>query len=152
MTESSSPAVAPRSSQELARGSSIGFGVSNLIAAALVAYGVFVALPARYWVIDGLGTLVSLALAASALGLLGKTSWAAFTARIASGIVLGLGLVFVGVLAITASYLGGVYDQVGHGGALILLLVAALALPYLVVLPAAELLWLGPRAARGKSS
>jgi hypothetical protein len=39
-----------------------------------------------------------------------------------------------------------VYGPVGKGGAALFALVCALALPYVVVLPAAELLWLGPRA------
>jgi hypothetical protein len=50
----------------------------------------------------------------------------------------------VATLAITASFLSGIYGPVGRGGALILALAAALALPYLIVLPSAQLVWLGP--------
>jgi hypothetical protein len=39
-----------------------------------------------------------------------------------------------------------VYGPVGKGGAIVLVLVAALALPYLVVLPLAQLVWLRPRS------
>ena len=49
------------------------------------------------------------------------------------------------LLALTASWLSGVYGSVGMGGGIILALVAALALPYLVVLPCVELLCIGPR-------
>jgi hypothetical protein len=55
-------------------------------------------------------------------------------------------------LALTASYLSGVYGPVGRGGAVILTLSAALALPYLVLLPVAQLVWLGPRAPRAAAS
>lgn len=151
MTESSSPGAAAPPSRILAKGPSIGFGIANLVAALLVVYGVFGALPARYWLIDGLASFVSLALGLSAFGLLRRTSWGSLAARGAAAIVLALGLLLVAALAITASYLRGIYDQVGHGGAVILLLVAALVLPYLVVLPAAQLLWLGPGTTRGKT-
>jgi hypothetical protein len=72
-------------------------------------------------------------------------------ARVASTVTLVLGLLLVGTLAVTVSYLRGIYGPVGRGGALILTLVTALVLPYLVVLPAVQLVWLGPpwRAAKG---
>jgi hypothetical protein len=151
MSESSSLVATAEPSKPLARGPRIGFGLANLVAASLVAYGVFGALPARYWPIDTLAVVVTVALSASAFGLLRRTDWAPLAARIASAIVLLLGLALVTVLAVTASYLRGIYDQVGLGGAVILVLVAALALPYLVVLPVAELLWLGPNARWGKT-
>ena len=47
-------------------------------------------------------------------------------------------------LVLTASWLAGVYGPVGRGGAMIFGLVAAMVLPYTILLPAAELLWLGP--------
>ena len=84
---------------------------------------------------------------AAGIGLLGRFSWGERVARVASTIALALGLVLVATLAVTASYLSGIYDAVGRGGSVILALVAALALPYLVALPAAQLLWLGPRRA-----
>jgi hypothetical protein len=59
-------------------------------------------------------------------------------------VALALGLFLVTVLAVTASWLSGVYGPVGAGGALILTLVAVMALPYLVVLPVVELVWLRP--------
>ncbi len=57
---------------------------------------------------------------------------------------LALGLFAVTVVAVTASWLSGIYGPVGRGGAIILALVAALALPYLVVLPVVQLVWLRP--------
>ena len=52
---------------------------------------------------------------------------------------------FVAILAWTASYLFGVYGPIGKGGAVIYLFVLALALPYLVAVPALRLVWVGPR-------
>jgi len=60
----------------------------------------------------------------------------------AAGVTLALGLVLVGALAVSASYLAGIYGPVGRGGAVLFILVMALAIPYLVALPGAELVWL----------
>ena len=122
----------------------VGFGAVNLVSAALIGLGVFVGLPTRYWVIDVPAVVVVVLLGMAGGGLLVRSAWGAPVARIASVVTLVLGLVLVCILAITASYLQGIYGPVGRGGALILTLVAALALPYLVVLPAAQLVWLGP--------
>jgi hypothetical protein len=59
---------------------------------------------------------------------------------------LVLGLLLVTTLALTASYLSGIYGAVGRGGAMILGLIAALALPYLVAIPLAQLGWLARRS------
>jgi hypothetical protein len=59
--------------------------------------------------------------------------------------VLALGLLLVIVLAATAGYLSGIYGPVGKGGAGVLVVVALLAVPYLIALPGAQLLYLGPR-------
>jgi hypothetical protein len=58
---------------------------------------------------------------------------------VVAAIALVVGLTLVTTLALTASWLAGVYGAVGSGGAIILTLVAVLLLPYLVVLPAVKL-------------
>jgi hypothetical protein len=122
----------------------IGFGMSNLVSAGLVALGVFGGLPTRSWVIDLPAVVVIGLLGTAGGGLLARRGWAVAVARLASAVTLVLGLALVGLLAVTVSYLRGIYGPVGRGGALIVTLVAALALPYLVVLPAGQLVWLGP--------
>jgi hypothetical protein len=115
------------------------------LSALLVYLGVWRGLPTRYWPIDVTGTAVIIVLAVAGAGLVVRATWGAALARIASIVTLGLGLLLIGALAITVSYLNGIYGPVGRGGALILVLVAALSLPYLVVLPAAQLVWIGSR-------
>jgi len=122
----------------------VGFGMVNLVSAVLVGLGVFVGLPARYWLIDVSAVVVMVLLGLAGGGLLGRRAWGAPMARVASSVTLILGLLLVGTLAVTVSYLRGIYGPVGRGGALMLTLVAALTLPYLVVLPAVQLVWLGP--------
>lgn len=124
------------------------FGIANIVTAILVYIGVFEGLPARDWLVDSASALVLVLFAAAGIGLLVGTRWAERAALVASIVSLVLGLLLVATLSLTASYLSGVYGPVGRGGSLILGLIAALALPYLVVLPFVELVWL----ARQRSS
>jgi hypothetical protein len=121
------------------------FGTLNLVAALVTVVGVFQGLPARWLPVDVPAGLIALLLAVAGGGLLSRAPWGDRVARVASMVTLGAGLLLVALLVVTASYLNGIYGPVGHGGALILILVAALALPYLVAFPASQLLWLGPR-------
>jgi hypothetical protein len=126
----------------LTRRATLVFGVANVLTAGLVALGVFAGLPARWWPVDtGAAVIVVLELV-SGFGLLRGARWAGLATQIASVVALALGLVVVSLLAVTASWLSGVYGPVGKGGAIILALVAALTLPYAVVLPVVELAWL----------
>lgn len=126
----------------------IGFGAADLAIGAAVAVGVFRLLPARFWPVDVGGVAISAALVASGLALLLRWRRAEDLARLAAVLVLGIGLVLVGLLAVTASWLVGVYEPLGKGGAILFALIALLVLPYLVVFPLAQLLWVGPRAPR----
>jgi hypothetical protein len=127
------------------RAPEVVFGTLNLVSAAVLGVGVFLGLPDRYWPVDGGAALLILLLASGGAGLLARTGWGHLVAEIACGVTLGLGLFFILLLSLSASYLAGVYGPVGRGGAVIFILVLALAVPYLVALPGAELLWLRRR-------
>ena len=124
----------------------IGFGVANVAVAVFVVAGVFRFLPTRWWVVDTGAVVVGLLLGSSGVTLLAKANVAETLTRIASGLVLAIGLALFTAIVATAGWIGGVYGQVGASGAMIFGLVAALVLPYVVVLPAVELAWIGPRA------
>ncbi|MBX3234229.1 MAG: hypothetical protein KIT84_04030 [Labilithrix sp.] len=126
----------------------IGFGTANVLVSLAVAGGVFRLLPTRWWVVDGGAVIVSALLLASGVTLLRKMPIAETLTRVAAAIVLVLGLALVTAIFGTAGWLSGVYGQIGVGGAIVFGLVGALVLPYVVVLPAVELAWLGPRAAK----
>lgn len=117
------------------------FGGADLVAAAVIAVGVFRGLPARWAPVDVPSAIVAGLLGVSGVLLVMRHPRALPVARIAAFAALAAGLVLVTLLAIAASWLFGVYGPVGRGGALLLVLVAALVLPYLVFLPAAQLLW-----------
>ncbi len=138
------------SSEQGQRFCRIGFGVADLVSAVVVYVAVFQGLPSRYWLVDGGAVLILVLFAAAGGGLLSQASWAPKVAGAASWVSLAIGLLLVTTLALTASYLSGIYGPVGRGGSLILGLSAALAIPYLVLVPAAQLVWLGPRRAAAK--
>jgi hypothetical protein len=114
--------------------------IGSFITAAVVAGGVFGGLPARWAPVDFSAGIVSVACVASGVMMLAKAKHADRVARIVNAAVLAIGLLLVVVLAATASYLSGIYGPVGKGGAMVLVVVVALALPYAVALPAAQLL------------
>jgi hypothetical protein len=126
------------------RGARVFFGTTNLATAVLIYVGVFQGLPSRYLPVDAAAVVLALLFALAGSGLLGEASWGPAVAWIASLVSLTSGLLLVATLALTATFLSGVYGPVGRGGALILGLVAALALPYLVALPVTQMAWLGP--------
>jgi hypothetical protein len=128
----------------LSRRATLVFGAVDLVTAAVIALGVFRGLPARWAPVDvPAAALVALELA-SAAGLIAGAPWGRRVARVTSALALALGLALVTTLALAASWLSGVYGPVGLGGAVVLALVAALAVPYLVVAPAVQLVWMAP--------
>jgi hypothetical protein len=129
----------------LSRRAAVVFGVADLVTGALVLFGVFVALPARWAPVDVPAAILGALELAAGGALLARTAWAERLARATGAVALALGLFAVSLLAVTASWLSGVYGPVGAGGAIILALVAVMVLPYLVVLPVVQLVWLRPR-------
>lgn len=130
----------------MSRRARLVFGIGNLLVSALVAWGVFRGLPTRWWLVDGGAIVVVALMGSSGAALVSDHRWKETLTRIASAVVLVLGLALFATLAITASWLAGVYGPIGKGGAAIFVLVSALVLPYLVVLPAVELACVGPRS------
>jgi len=133
------------------KGARIGFGVLNVGVAALVAWGVFRGLPTRWWVVDDGAAVVVALMAVSGIALLANHRLAEAITRVAGFVVLALGLAVFAALALTASWLYGVYGPVGKGGSALFALVALLVFPYVVVLPAVLLAWVGPRPRREPS-
>lgn len=120
------------------------FGVLDIVAALVVAIGVFSGLPARWWPVDVPAFVVVLLLGGAGVGLVRDAAWGETLARIAARTVLVVGLLFLALVSMSVSYLFGIYGAVGRGGATLFILVAALAFPYLFALPVTQLLWLGP--------
>ena len=129
----------------------IGFGVANVVVALGVLFGVFRLLPTRWWPVDGGALIIAGLLGASGVMLLRKMEKAERVTRWAALVVLVIGVILVTTIFATAGWISGVYGQVGGGGAVIFALVGLLTLPYVVVLPAIELAWLGPPQLKTKA-
>jgi hypothetical protein len=127
------------------------FGAADLLTAFVVLLGIFAGLPARWLPIDLAGGLLGVLFAASGVALLANHRLAPLLARVAAFAALAVGMLLVLALGVAASWLAGVYGPVGRGGALLLTLVAALVVPYLLFLPAVQLLWIGPRERPAKA-
>jgi len=125
-------------------------GIDVLTGVALL-LGIWVGLPARWMPVDVGGSLLGMGFAAAGVGLLTGQAWAPKVAQAVAGISVGIGMVVVTLLAMTAGELSGLYGPVGMGGAAILAVAAALLLPYLVVFPASQLYFLAKDDAKPKA-
>lgn len=113
------------------------------------AWVIWAVLPARWMPVDVIGSIFALASIASGIGLVLGAPWARMVALATSAVTLVAGLALVTAVAVTASYLSGVYGPVGKGGGIILVFVALLLLPYMVLVPAAQIVSLRARPAGG---
>jgi hypothetical protein len=119
----------------------IVFGAVDVLVAALLALGVFVGLPVRWAPVDVVAVGLIAVKLVSGGALLAGLPWAPRAAMIAAAVSLVIGCALVTTLALTASWLAGVYGPVGRGGSVIFILVVALVMPYMVVFPAIQIAW-----------
>jgi hypothetical protein len=126
----------------LSRRAALVFGVADVLTALVIFVGVFVGLPSRWPAVDVPALALVVGHAGSAAGLLSAAPWGRAFARATAAVALAVGVALATTLALTAAWLRGVYGAIGAGGAVVFALVAALVLPYLVVLPAVKVIWL----------
>jgi hypothetical protein len=120
----------------------VAFGVMNLVAALVLVGGVFAVVTPRFWGLDVPVALIALVQLASAVGLLAKLPWAERALRIAAWVSLGLGSLLVGLVVISMAYLRGIHGDYGVAALVVSALIVALLVPYVLVLPALQLLWI----------
>lgn len=128
----------------MSKSARFGFGIANFMVAILVAWSVFRGLPTRWWPVDGGAALVAALMCASGALLVLEHEQAPRITRIAAGVTLALGLALMAALISSAAWLWGQYGAIGKGGASIFGLICLMVFPYLIALPAAELVWVGP--------
>jgi hypothetical protein len=117
------------------------FAIGNACLSA-VFVALLLALPTRYWTVDVVLLLLSALTAASAVGVWRRNSWGFRVLRASALCALASGLAAISALALGISYLSGVHGELAQtalgfwiGGSLLLL-------PYLVIYPLLQLLWL----------
>jgi hypothetical protein len=118
------------------------FACGNALLALALLAGVFGALPVRYWAVDAPSLLMAALLLISAYGLLRRSAWGLRALQISALCELAFGLAAVAALVLGVSYLGGVHGEVGRSGLIIAIVGSALLIPYLVIYPSLQLLWI----------
>jgi hypothetical protein len=109
---------------------------SQLLLAVLILLGVWVGLPARWLWIDLPLSALALACLAISVGMFAGKAWAPRAVRVLLWSELAVGTLIVSLLALSIAQLAGSYGPVGSGGAVLMGTIAALIVPYFVVLPA----------------
>ncbi|HEY3253276.1 MAG TPA: hypothetical protein VGJ91_04985 [Polyangiaceae bacterium] len=120
----------------------VTFGVLNGLSAVVLLAGVFGVVQPRYWALDLPAAIIALVQLVSAVGLLARLPWAQRALTIAAWVSFVLGLSIVSLIVITIAFLRGIHGDYGLGALIVSGLIVALLVPYTVVLPALELLWL----------
>ena len=120
----------------------VTFGVLNALSALVLLVGVFGVVQPRFWALDVPLTLIALVELVSAVALLAKLPWALRALTVAAWLSFGLGLLVVSLILLTIVFLRGIHGDYGLAALAVSSLIVALLVPYTVVLPALELLWL----------
>ncbi len=125
----------------------IAFGVLNGVAGIVLLVGVFVVAQPRFWVLDVPAVLIGAAQLASSVSLLARLRWALRALAVAAWVSFVLGLLIVFLIVLTMLFLRGIHGDYGVAAMAVSGLVVALLVPYVVILPALELLWLKRQSA-----
>jgi hypothetical protein len=120
----------------------VAFGVLNALSGVVLLCGVFVVVEPRFWALDVPAALIAAAQLSSAVGLLARQRWALRALSVAAWVSFVLGLLVVFLIVLTMVFLRGIHGDYGVAALAVSGLVVALLVPYTVVLPALELLWL----------
>src|SRR6185369_10931924 len=118
------------------------FGILNALSALVLLVGLFGVVEPRFWALDVPLLTIALLELVSAVGLLAKLPWAMRALAVSAWISFGLGLLVVSLIVLTMVFLLGIHGDFGVAALAVSSLIVALLVPYTVVLPAIELLWL----------
>jgi len=128
----------------------VTFGVLNAVSALVLLAGVFGVVQPRFWALDVPAAIIALVELVSAVGLLGRLPWALRALTVSAWVSFVLGLTIVSLIVITITFVRGIHGDFGVGALIVSSLIVALLVPYTVVLPALELLWLKRQRAESR--
>ncbi|MES1178813.1 MAG: hypothetical protein ABUL62_31110 [Myxococcales bacterium] len=132
----------------LSNAARLTFGISNLVVALILLGGVFAVVQPRFWGFDVPLALIAFSQLASGVGLLFRLPWATKALRVSAWVSFAVGLVVISLIVLSMAFLRGILGDYGVAAMAVSGLIIALLVPYVLVLPALELLWL-KRAAPG---
>jgi hypothetical protein len=121
------------------------FASLNALAGLIWLIAAFALIDLRYWALDAAAISLASLEWLSALALYLRLSWALRALRVAAWLTFAVGLVVVALVVLTMTFLRTVHGEDGAAASLLSGLVVALIVPYALVLPVAQLLWLGRR-------
>ena len=121
-------------------------GAFDVLTASLLLFAVWGALPARWWPVDLLASILAVLFFVCGIALVAGSKLGHLLGIWTAALALIVGCPLITVLAATATELAGIYGPVGRGTSIILWIVFFLLVPYLVLLPAAQLFLLLDRS------
>jgi cellulose synthase/poly-beta-1,6-N-acetylglucosamine synthase-like glycosyltransferase len=128
----------------------VTFGVLNAVSALVLLVGVFGVVEPRFWALDVPAAIIALVQLVSAVSLLGRLPWALRALTVSAWVSFALGLTIVTLVAITIVFLRAIHGDYGLAALAVSGLIIALLVPYTVLLPALELLWLKRQRAESR--
>jgi hypothetical protein len=132
------------------RRSEILFALGNLVPALVLGVGLY-ALPVRWLPADLVIGAAVLALPVTSGLVFARPPASRRALRVGASVLLAVGLVLMAVAVLSLAFLSGIHGDFGQGGMTLMALVTFLVLPYAIVYPVLELLWVGPKKAQPKT-
>jgi len=120
----------------------ITFAVLNALVALLFLVGVFGLIRPRFWALDIPAGLLAAVELGSAVALFARLPWALRALSVAAWVTFVGGLVLIGLIVLTMVFLRSVHGEDGFVASAVSGLVIALLVPYTLLLPTVQLLWL----------
>jgi hypothetical protein len=127
------------------------FAVSNALVALILLVGVFGLIQPRFWALDVPAGVLALVEVVSAISLFARLPWALRALSLAAWITFVGGLVLVGLIVLTMVFLRSIHGEDGFVATAVSGLVVLLLVPYTLLLPIAQLLWLKRQTVEQKS-
>ncbi len=126
----------------LSNSARLTFGILNVLTALILSGGLCVVVQPRFWAFDLPLALIALSQWVSGVALLARLRWAARALGIAAWASFGLGLLVISLVVLSMVFLRGILGDYGVAALAVSGLIVALLVPYVLLLPAVELLWL----------
>jgi hypothetical protein len=126
------------------------FAVSNALVALILLVGVFGLIQPRFWALDVPAAVLALVELVSAVSLFARLPWALRALSLAAWITFVGGLLLVGSIVLTMVFLRSIHGEDGVVATAVSGLVVLLLVPYTLLLPVVQLLWLKRQALEQK--
>lgn len=118
------------------------FGSLNLLVALILLGGVFAVVQPRFWALDAPLSLIAVSQLVSGVALLARMPWAQRALSVAAWVSFGFGLLVISLVVLSMAFMRGILGDNGVAALAVSGLIVALLVPYVLLLPALELLWL----------